>query len=135
MADDAPRIASTLERTKLFTVTCIIFLQAPLMFQRFNPFGALLFLGCLYTTVNVVRVLSTQVSAEGISQLTWRGRIQVRWDDVTAVSRRNRSIVLTSSSGSVTVPTESFYDTQAAVGYLDAHLPKSFANNEIPSRS
>jgi hypothetical protein len=124
MTDDPPKIASTLERTKLFTGACLIFLQAPLMFQRKEPFGALVLLLGLYISLDVARVLSTQMTAVGISQLTWRGRIQMRWEDVTAVTRRNRSLVLSGINGTVIVPTESFYDTQAAVDYLDSHLPK-----------
>jgi hypothetical protein len=124
MTEDAPKIASTLEWTKLFMAACLIFLQVPLMFQRINPFGILLLLGSLYMSLNVARVLSTHVTAAGISQLTWRGRIQILWSDVTAVTRRNRSIVLTSSNGSVTVPIESFYDSNAAVEYFNSHLPK-----------
>jgi len=102
---------------------CLMLFQAPLMFYRKDSFGVLFFIGGLFIILHVVRVLSTQVSAVGISQLTWRGRIQMRWEDVTAVTRRDRSIVLTSGAGSVIVPTESFYDTQAAVDYVDAHLP------------
>jgi len=124
MTDDVPQIASTLERTKLLLPLCLMLLQWPLMVQRPNPFGLLLFLGCLYTTVNVARILSTHLTAAGISQFTWRGRVQMRWEDVTAVSRRNRSILLSSGERSVSVPTESFYDTRAAVDYLDSHLPR-----------
>ncbi len=124
MTDEAPRIASTLERTKLFMATCLIFLQVPLMLHRMNPFGVTLLLGSLYMSLNVMRILSTQVTAVGVSQLTWRGRIRMRWEDVTTITRRRRSIVLTSIDGSVLVPTESFYDTQAAVDYFDSHLPK-----------
>jgi hypothetical protein len=124
MTDDAPQIASTLERTKLLLPLCLMLLQGPLMVQRPNPFGVLLFLGCLYTTVNVARILSTHLTAAGISQFTWRGRVQMRWEDVTAVSRRNRSILLSSGERSIIVPTESFYDTRAAVDYLDSHLPQ-----------
>ncbi len=123
MTDDAPKIASTLERTKLLMSACLMCLQAPLMFQRKDPFGALICLGALYISLDAVRVLSTQVTAVGISQLTWRGRFRMRWEDVTSISKRNRSIVLTSVDGSVVVPTESFYDTQAAVDYLESHLP------------
>jgi|GEM_PF-4166515 len=118
------RRRSTLERSKLLMATCLMFFQVPLMVQRVDPFGALLFLGALYMSLNVVRVLSTQVNAAGISQMTSRGRIRILWDDVTAVTRRNRSIVLTSRNGSVIVPSESFYDTQAALGYLNSHLPE-----------
>jgi len=101
-----------------------MFLEAPLMFQRKDPFGALVFLGGLYISLNVVRVLSTNVTAAGISQLTWRGWLQMRWEDVTTVTRRRRSMVLTSCNGKVIVPTESFYDTRAAMEYLHAHLPE-----------
>jgi hypothetical protein len=126
MTDDAPKIASTLERTKLFMAACLMFLQAPLIFQRQNPnpFAALMFLYAIYIGLNVLRNLSTQVTGVGISQLTWRGRVQMRWEDVTTITRRNRSLVLTGVEGTVIVPTESFYDTQAAVDYLDSHLPK-----------
>ena len=124
MTNGAPKIASTLERPKLFLGACLICLEAPLMFERKEPFGALLLLLGLYISVDVVRVLSTQVTAVGISQLTWRGRVQMRWEDVTTVTRRKRSIVLAGSDGTVIVPTESFYDTRAAVDYVDSHLPR-----------
>lgn len=126
MTEDTPRIASTLERTKLFMAACLMLFEAPLIFHRKDSLGLLIFMGALFMSLHVVRVLSTQVSAVGISQLTWCGRIQMRWEDVTAVDRRDRSIVLTSDAGSVIVHTESFYDTQAAMKYLDAHLPNEF---------
>ncbi len=87
MTDDAPKIASTLERTKLFMATCLIFLQVPLMFQRVNPFAVPLLLGSVYISLNVMRILSTQVTAVGVSQFTWRGRIQMRWEEVTAITK------------------------------------------------
>ena len=123
MTDDAPRIASSLERSKLFMAACLMFFEAPLMFGRSDPFAVVMFLGGLYMSLDVVRVLSTRVSSAGISQITSRGRIHMPWDEVTAVTRRKRSIVLTSDQGRVDVPTESFYDTRAAVDYLESHLP------------
>jgi hypothetical protein len=124
MTDDAPKIASTLERTKLFMGASLMCLQVPLILERTNPFGVLIFLGGLSMALDAIRVLSTQVTALCVSQLTWRGRIQMRWVDITTVTRRNRSIVLTSSHGRIVVPTESFYDTRAAVDFLDSHLPE-----------
>jgi len=124
MTDDAPKIAATLERTKLLMAGCLIFVQGPLMFQQKNPFYAVMFFYAIYLSLDVVRILSTQVSAGGISQLTWRGRVHMRWMDVTTVTRRKRSVVLTSRDGNVVVPTESFYDTQAAVNYVESHLPE-----------
>jgi hypothetical protein len=123
MTDDAPKIASTLERTKLFMGASLMCLQVPQIIERTNPFGVLIYLGGLYMILDTVRGLSTQVTASNISQLTWRGRIKMRWGDITSVTRRNRSIVLTAAHGRIVVPTESFYDTRAAVDYLDSHLP------------
>jgi hypothetical protein len=124
MTDDAPKIASTLERTKLF-MAAIILLQALLNWSLGHyALGAALFFGGLLISLSTARVLSTQVSSNGVSQLTWRGFIRMRWDDVATVTRRNRSIVLTSLDGTIVVPTESFLDTQSAVQYLDRHLPR-----------
>jgi hypothetical protein len=123
MTADPPVIASTLERTKLFMAASLMFFQAPLVFDRKGWFGPLLFLGGFYLCVDVARTLSTRVSAAGVSQLTWRGRVQLRWDDITAVTRRQRTTVLTGSAARVVVPMESFYDTQAATDYLESHLP------------
>ena len=66
MTDDTPKIASTLERTKLFMVACLIFVQGPLMFQQRNPFGVLLFFYAIYLSLDVLRILSTQMTAAGI---------------------------------------------------------------------
>lgn len=125
MTEDAPRIAATLERTKLFVGASLMLLQAPLMFQRNNSLAAVMFLLGLLSCLSVARVLSTQVSAVGITQLTWRGRLRMRWEEVTGVVRRQRDLVLRSSKGSIVVPTQSFYDTPAAVAYVESHLPKS----------
>jgi hypothetical protein len=123
VTDDAPKIASTLERTRLF-MAALNLVQALLHWSLGHyAIGAALFLGGLLITLRAARILSTQVSSADVSQLTWRGRIRVPWDDVTTVTRRKRSIVLTSLDGSVVVEPEGFCDTQGAVEYLDRHLP------------
>jgi hypothetical protein len=123
MADDTPRITSTLERARLL-MTSFIFFQALLIWQRNYWLGAAFFLVGVYATLNVVRVLSTRVSSAGISQISWRGRVQLPYVDVTSVSRTKRCIALKGAGGSIVVPIESFYDTKAAVQYFESHLPQ-----------
>jgi hypothetical protein len=123
MAHDIPRIAATLERAKLFSAG-IVFLQALFIWQRNDWLGAACLLVGVIVALNVVRVLSTRVSAVGVSQFTWRGRVHLRWDEVISVTRKKRSIVITGTAGSIRVPTDSFYDTEAAVRYIDAHVPQ-----------
>jgi hypothetical protein len=105
-------------------MTSFAFMQALLVWQRNPWFGTAFFLVGISATLNVVRVLSTQVSSVGISQISWRGRVRLLWTDVTSVARAKRSIALKGVGGRVVVSLESFYDTQAAVRYLEAHLPR-----------
>jgi hypothetical protein len=118
-------IASALERSKFLMAAALMVCQAPLMFDRAWAFGPVAFLLGSYLCLDAARTLSTRVSAAGISQLTWRGRLQLRWDDITAATRRQRTIVLTGDAGRVVVPVESFSDTQAALDYMDSHLPSA----------
>jgi len=129
--EDTPRIAATLERVRLF-IAGVMLIEGLLAWLDHMPGFALVPFFGLATSLDAVRVLSTQVSSVGVSQLTWRGRIHLRWNDVTAIAKRKRSIVLTSTQGSVVVATESFYDTQAAIRYLDAHLPKHLVGQGTP---
>lgn len=122
MTDDTPKIASTLESARLVG-TSLIFMQALFMWQRNYLFALAFMLGALALCLFQIRVLSTQLTAAGLSQLTWRGRIQLRWDEVLAVTRKPRSITLAGACGSVIVPIESFYDTTAAVQFINSHLP------------
>jgi hypothetical protein len=46
------------------------------------------------------------------------------WVDVTSVRRTNGFMVLQGLGGKIVVSTESFYDTQAAVQYIESHCRK-----------
>jgi hypothetical protein len=130
MTDDAPRIAVGMEWPRLF-IAATLLVQVPQVWGRKDVFGVVLLLVALWSILTALRVLTTKVSADGISQLTWRGPVMLRWEDVIAVDRRKRSTVLTSAAGSVVVSPASFYDTQDAVAYIDSHLPASLRH---PSR-
>jgi hypothetical protein len=122
MTDDTPKIASTLESARL-VVPGLVFFESLLMWQRNHLVALAFMLAALALCLFRIRILSTQVSAAGVSQLTWRGRIQLRWDEVMAVTRKPRSIVLAGAGGSVVVPIDSFHDTAAAVQFINSHLP------------
>jgi hypothetical protein len=130
MTDDAPRIAVGLEWPRLL-IAAILLIRVPLVWERKDAFGALFLLFALFMIFTAVRVLTTKVSAAGISQVTWRGPFMMRWEDVIAVDRRKRSTVLTSAAGSVVVSPESFYDTRDAVAYIDSHLPASLRHQSL----
>jgi hypothetical protein len=54
--------------------------------SRSDLVAVLLFVGILtLVTVGALRILSTTISAGGASQLTLRGRVQMRWEDVRQV--------------------------------------------------
>lgn len=119
---DTPKIASTLELARLFA-TGFVFLQAPLVWER-NYWLALAFaIGAIALGLIQIRVLSTRLNPDGVSQLTWRGRRHLRWDEIMTVTRKQRSITLRGAAGSVVVPIESFLDTANAVQFLNSHLP------------
>ena len=92
-------------------------------------FALAMMLGGLGIGYIQARVLSTQLTSAGVSQLTWRGRMHLRWDEITTVTRKSRSITLADKRGSVIVPVESFYDTAAAIQFMDSHLPPELRKN------
>ena len=79
----------------------------------------------LFRALEGIRTASTRVTTGGVTQLTWRGRVTLAWDDVTVATRNSRSLTLSSPKGSVRIPVECFEYTDEAVRYIEAHLPDS----------
>jgi len=90
-------------------------------------FGRFLGLVTIFAVVGVgmIRPLSTQLTAAGVSQRTLRGRLELRWAGVTSVTTRPQAIVLKSSAQRIIVPLVFFNDYDAAVAYIGARLPSA----------
>jgi hypothetical protein len=122
MMYDAPKIVSTLKWHRLLG-SGLLFLQAPLAWQHNRLFALAIGIGALAIGLAQVRILSTKVTSAGISQITWRGRVNLRWDEIKTVRRNPRSITVTGDTGSVIVSIDSFYESDAAVQFVNSHLP------------
>lgn len=125
MIDNAPEIVST-SAVAGFAYAAIVLLQAVSTWQRHQILGGAFMVFGLILIFREIRVVSTHVTDVGVSQLTWRGRIQLHWDEVTTVAKGRRSIKLAGVDGSVIFPIERFCESKAAKGYLDSHLPAHF---------
>jgi hypothetical protein len=122
MADGPPRIATRIEIAHAFVALALIVDAVPL-WSRHPLMATETVLGALAIVSLVVRRMSTKISDAGISQLSWRGRVDLPWDGITTVTRRPRQIIVAGESGRVVLPIESYYDSGDAVRYIDSRLP------------
>jgi hypothetical protein len=122
VTDIVPRVASTLVRNDLF-LPFLFLIDGILMWPRFMAIPMILFcpIACLF----VIRDLSTELSPDGVSQLTWRGRVYVGWDAVEDVKRNANSIVVHAPTGRVVIAYQKFSDSGATVRFVNAHLPRN----------
>ena len=73
---------------------------------------------------SMVRILSTTITNEGVSQRTWRGWTHLRWVDVRSVRFRGKgSVVLTGPKGDVIIPGAFYTNFDALLAWLANRLP------------
>ncbi len=90
-----------------------------------NYLGVVSFFGASVLILFKIRNVSTRVTEAGVSQLTWRGRIHLSWNEVTQVTRRPLSFTLAGAKRRVVVSVEEFADSAAAISYMESHLPSN----------
>jgi hypothetical protein len=78
---------------------------------------------CSLLGIALIKPLSTELSATGVSQRTWSGRTQLLWGDVTSVGYDGHGYELKSASARMRVPLIFFNDYGAACAYVESHLP------------
>lgn len=78
-----------------------------------------------FRTQEGICAASTRVSRDGVTQLTWHGRVSLAWTEITAAKRNRWGVTLTGPSGSVRVAVDAFECTDDAVQYIGSHLPTS----------
>lgn len=78
-------------------------------------------------TLRAIRVASTRVTEAGISQLTYRGRTQLSWAEVTVI--KMRPFTLSARGRRLIVPVESFENTAYAIEYIESRLPSNLVRN------
>ncbi len=94
-----------------------------------NPMGILSICGASVLLTLKIRNVSTRVTEAGISQLTFRGRIHLSWNEVTQVTRAPLSLTLTSAKRRVVVSVEEFADSAAVISYVESHLPSNLRSD------
>jgi len=122
MTDDAPKIASSLVRSDLF-LPVLLFFDGILMLPHYTAILMIAF--CPVAGFFVARDLSTKLTSDGVSQLTWRGRVHLGWEAVLAVKRKANSIVLHGATARIVIAYQRFYDSGATVRFVDSHLPRN----------
>jgi hypothetical protein len=122
MPSEAPKLVYPLASAELIFGVLQIPFSAFLAFTG-QSLGIITAFGALVLTLHSIRTLSTRVSEAGASQLTWSGRIQLAWAEVTQVTRTVESFTLTGDKKRVVVPVEVFENTTATIAYIEAHLP------------
>ena len=85
---------------------------------------------CSLFGVAMIKPLSTELSATGVSQRTWSGRDQLLWADVTSAQWDGRAVELQSDTTRFRVPLMFFDDYGAACAYVLARLPTAPADSE-----
>jgi hypothetical protein len=123
VTDEVPRIASTLLLTGLFLPVVLLF-DAVLMWPRHPILAPVLIAFAPIACIFIVRDLSTKLSHDGVSQLTWRGRVYLGWNAVGAVRRRTNSIIVYGAAARVVIAFQKFYDSGATVRFIDSQLPR-----------
>lgn len=94
-----------------------------------NPLGMVSVFGALVLVLFKIRNVSTRVTEAGVSQLTWRGRVHLSWNEVTHVTRSPLSFTLAGAERRVVVSVEEFADSAAAISYMESHLPPNLRSN------
>jgi hypothetical protein len=98
-----------------------------------RPFESFLAIGmallCVVVTFQAIRAASTRVTEKGVSQLTWRGRLNLAFADVTGIRKKPYALTLSGQKGRVIVPVTAFENTAEAIAYIESRLPSNLARN------
>ena len=133
MSSDPPRLVRSLVSPALIVGAFQILLGIDLAHKDSRPIGSilgvLLTLCAIAVTYRAIRDASSRVTETGISQLMWRGRLHLRFSDVTGMTKKPHVLMLSSNHGRVVVPVGFFEDTASAIGYIEARLPSQFVRN------
>jgi hypothetical protein len=99
-----------------------------------NPvFLALSIVGWLFISESLLRVLTTQLTNEGLSQSTLRGRKYIAWADVEQVSRNDGRYWVTARGLKLFLRPGLFEDPEAARTFIEKRLPaKHISLTESP---
>ena len=94
--------------------------------------AVLLFLAlALFVTFGATRILSTSITAEGASQLTLGGRVQLRWEDVRQVrSGANGALTLKGDRGQIFIPCAFYHDFDPTWTWLARRLHRVWPTSE-----
>jgi hypothetical protein len=74
--------------------------------------------------------VSTKLSAEGVSQLTLRGRKFYPWADVSSADVQRSSVALKVQGTTVRIPFIFFDDADAVLRYVRAHVPDAAVGSQ-----
>jgi len=94
-----------------------------------NAYGIFSIFGASVLILLKIRNVSTRVTEEGVSQLTFRGRVHLSWSEVTQVTRTPLSFTLAGAERRLVVSVEEFADSAAAISYMESHLPSKLRSN------
>jgi hypothetical protein len=89
---------------------------------RSPVFLALSIIGWLFISASLLRVLTTELTNEGVSQSTLRGRIYVAWADVEQVSRSGGRYWVTGKGVTLFLRPGLFEDPGAAWTFIEKRL-------------
>jgi hypothetical protein len=121
MEPGPPKVASTLV-AGLYSAVGVLLLWVSVRIGSLPLLIAVLFL-CAVLLVVLLPAVSTQLSSDGISQLSWRGRVHLAWHEVDTATVQSRAIVLLGGGRRFSVPLIFFSDARAAFDFVRAHLP------------
>ena len=88
----------------------------------------LLFLGFLVLLAYAaLSILSTKLTNEGVSQRTWRGWTNIRWEDVRSVRFKGKGAVdVAGPEGRVRIPGPFYTDYDGLLAWLAERLPHAW---------
>jgi hypothetical protein len=104
---------------------CLFIFLLGLLYSKggFSPVFWAMLLFCVTLGVGLSGLLSTQVSNQGVTQITLRGRRSIAWSEVTDVKLTAQTITLVGPTGELTLPLIMFSDLDATVAFVTDHLP------------
>jgi hypothetical protein len=83
-----------------------------------------------FICVGLLRTLTTELTDDGTSQMTLRGRKYLAWTDVDKVSRHGRTYWIAGKGQELLLWLALFEDPDAARAFVEGHLP---AENQLRS--
>lgn len=100
-----------------------LFMVGLVFWRPFGPPLAALWFFWLVLCVGLITPLSTQLTAEGVSQLLLKGRRYTAWNDIKEVRVQSQIITLVAPAGKFVLPLLFFYDSDQAVRFITKNLP------------